>query len=491
MRAGQLHRAELAHDRSRVIAQLFLPGEEESAAPHTRAAEIVARVMALPAAAVERLAAELIGTFEVRHADARAVFEAHADAVGSRLRTPLGELSEARRTVLGASFTSEFAVEGAALCNPSAVAHPDQTCLAPGALRVAVAVRCIGEGHISSIGFVEAVIGADRTWTFAPRASPLSRPRLAHAAWSLDHFRASLDLEGFFDEVASAVMGRLGAIFTAGDLEDALADLPMSLTARSDGARQAEVLRALVNSSYRAQFDADSLLSQRTLMPVADEENHGMEDARFVRFTDADGAVDYRATYTAYNGREIAPRLLTSPDLRGFTVHRLAGDAARNKGMALFPRLIGGRHLALGRTNGENITLARSDDGLSWSEDGLLCAPREPWEIIQTGNCGSPIETESGWIVLIHGVGPLRTYSLGALLLDLEDPGRIIARTSMPILEPEGELSEGYVPHVVYSCGGIVHDGVLWVPIGIGDARIGVFSVGVDELLEQMESGPA
>ena len=211
-----------------------------------------------------------------------------------------------------------------------------------------------------------------------------------------------------------------------------------------------------------------------------------MEDARFVRFTGADGITGYRATYTAYDGRDIAPRLITSPDLREFTIHRLTGSGAHNKGMALFPRLVGGLHLALSRTDGENISLATSVDGVIWDDAGIVHRPTELWELVQLGNCGAPIETESGWLVLTHGVGPLRTYSLGALLLDLEDPTHVIARTREPLLKPEGEMRDGYVPRVVYSCGGIVHDGTFWVPVGVGDSRVQVYSVGVDELLASM-----
>lgn len=484
MSVGHLHDVSLVPDRSRVIAQLFLPGEEPPPAP-SRAAAIVARVMTIRSTAIERMARDLVDAFAGRHADPAALFAANADAVGARLQMPM-ELGEARKVVLGASVTSEFAVEGAALCNPSAVAHPDQTGLREHELRVAVAVRSIGEGHVSSIGFVEAVIGADRTWTFEPRASPLSRPEVAHADWSLDHFRASLEQEGHIDEISHAVRELLATTFTAADVDDALARLPASLTEQTGNARPGNALRELAGSSYRASFAADTGLSQRVLMPVAAEEHHGMEDARFVRFTETDGTACYRATYTAYDGRAIAPRLLTSPDLREFTVHRLVGDAAHNKGMALFPRPVHGRHLALSRTSGENISLARSDDGLAWTLASVVHEPQEPWELIQTGNCGSPIETEHGWIVLIHGVGPMRTYALGALLLDLDDPARVIARTTQPILVPDGDLREGYVPHVVYSCGGILHEGVLWVPVGIGDARIGVYSVEVDELVSAM-----
>ena len=213
-----------------------------------------------------------------------------------------------------------------------------------------------------------------------------------------------------------------------------------------------------------------------------------MEDARFSRFVGDDGAVEYRATYTAYDGHQIAPRLLLSPDLRRFRTHRLAGGAARNKGMALFPRLVAGRHLALCRSDGENTSIACSADGYGWSDPHPLHAPAQPWEMLQVGNCGPPIETDRGWLVLTHGVGPMRTYSIGALLLDLDDPSRVLGRLADPLLAPSDGEHDGYVPNVVYSCGGLVHDGRLWLPYGIDDSRIGVAWVPLEELLAALTS---
>jgi len=215
-----------------------------------------------------------------------------------------------------------------------------------------------------------------------------------------------------------------------------------------------------------------------------------MEDARFVLFTDDDGRVEYRATYTAYDGHAIAPRLIVSPDLCRFSIHRLSGPAAVNKGMALFPRRIGGAQYALTRTDGENVSVARSDDALSWADVALVHRPTELWEIVQSGNCGSPIETDRGWLVILHGVGPMRQYAIGALLLDLEDPTRVLSVLRTPILVATEELREGYVPNVVYSCGAIVHDGTLWLPYGVGDSRVRVASISVAELLEATAPAP-
>lgn len=478
------HDAELHAEADRVIGQLFLPGEE-SAATHSRATEIVARVLAIDDNDVEAAVAGLMNDFSARHPDLGAMFLAHADAVSSRLTGPI-ELSHSRRLLLGASFTAEFALEGAALCNPSAVEHPDQSGLEPGQLRVAIAVRAIGEGHLSSIGFAEAVIGPGRTWTFCARQVPPWRAQVRDGDWSLEHFRAIAEHEGILNETSHVILRELPAQFSAADLNVAVASLPTELSSRPGSRGQIEALRAIAASAYHASFPVESELSQRVLTPVAAEEHRGMEDARFVRVVDVEGSVGYRATYTAYDGRDIAPRLIVTPDLRDFTIHRLAGNAAHNKGMALFPRRIGDKHLALCRTGGENISLAESEDGVVWTLTGTVHEPREVWEVVQTGNCGAPLETERGWLVLAHGVGPMRTYVLGALLLDLQDPSRVIGHTSLPILEPRPGRSDGYVPNVVYSCGGLIHEGVLWIPIGIADARIGVCSIGVAELLAAM-----
>ncbi len=478
------HPGHLDHDPARVIARFFLPGDGLPSS-HSRVTQIVARVLARPPAETEAAADFVLADLSSRHPDAAAMLTAHAHAIGARVFDERS-LSDAETIVLGAAFTAEFAVEGAAVCNPSAVVHPSQDGVGPDELRVAIALRCIGEGHVSSIGFAEAVIGADDTWTFGERAMPALAPVVSHGDWSRHHFGRALEHEGHLTDLADAVLDKLPKRFTVAELELAISLLPEQLAARPDSREPTQALRDMAGSAYHATFSADSPVSARTLLPVAAEEKNGMEDARFVRFTAGDGAVGYRATYTAYDGRDIAPRLITSPDLARFSIHRLTGTGARNKGMALFPRLVGGRHLALSRTDGESISLAASDDGVIWDDLGIVHTPTEMWEVVQLGNCGAPIETPEGWLVLTHGVGPLRTYSLGAVLLDLDDPSRVIARSTSPLLQPSGDLQDGYVPRVAYSCGGIVHRGILWIPVGIGDSRIRVYSVELTALRESL-----
>jgi predicted GH43/DUF377 family glycosyl hydrolase len=478
--------AGLCPDPARVVARLFLPGEELGSA-RSRAGQVVGRVMSLAEDEVERLAAGLLRDFGGRHHNYQELLRRHASIVSAHTEEA-GELTAARTLLLGATFTAEYATEGAALCNPSAVLGPDQGGLRHGQARVALSVRGIGEGHISSIGFCSAVVGPGAQWSFEPRLLPVCAADTTPASWRKAHLRAVLADQGHLDELAKAVLHALPAKFEGADLERALAEAHRDLLTRAGSAATADLLRKVVSSAYNASFARDTDLGQRILSPSADEESNGMEDARFTRFTDDDGTAEYRATYTAYDGRRIAPRLLISPDLRVFRAQRLAGPAARNKGMALFPRKVHGRHLALSRSDGESTSLASSADGYVWDRPVLLQEPSAPWQLLQVGNCGPPIETDQGWLVLTHGVGPMRVYVLGALLLDLDDPTRVVGCSRTPLLSPGRDEQDGYVPNVLYSCGAFLHDGLVWIPYGIDDCRIGVAYAPLGEVLADMSS---
>jgi predicted GH43/DUF377 family glycosyl hydrolase len=476
--------AGLRPDAARVVARLYLPGEELHRA-RSRASQVVDRVMSLAEDEVERLAAGLLRDFSGRHHDYTGLLRRHASIVSAHIEEPR-ELTAARALVLGATFTAEYATEAAGLCNPSAMLSPDQAGLRAGQARVALSLRGIGEGHISSIGFCSAVAGPGAQWSFEPRLLPVSAADTTPAGWRKDHLSAVLADQGHLDELAEAVLYALPAELEAVDLERALANAHPDLLARAGSAATADLLRKVVSSAYNASFARDVSLGQRILSPSADEESNGMEDARFTRFTDDDGTAEYRATYTAYDGRQIAPRLLISSDLRVFRAHRLAGPAARNKGMALFPRKVHGQHLALCRSDGENTSLASSADGYVWGPPVLLREPSAPWEMLQVGNCGPPIETDQGWLVLTHGVGPMRVYVIGALLLDLDDPTRVLGYSRTPLLSPGRDEQDGYVPNVVYSCGAFLHDGLVWIPYGIDDCRIGVAYAPLGEVLADL-----
>jgi predicted GH43/DUF377 family glycosyl hydrolase len=353
---------------------------------------------------------------------------------------------------------------------------------------VALSVRGSGEGHISSIGFCSAVAGPGAQWSFEPRRLPVSMADITPATWRRDHLHAVLADQGHVDELAEAVLHALPAECDGAELERALARTHRDLLTRPSSPATADLLRKVVASAYDASFARDAGLGQRVLSPSAEEESNGMEDARFTLFTDEDGTAGYRATYTAYDGRRIAPRLLISSDLRVFRAHRLAGPAARNKGMALFPRKVHGQYLALCRSDGESTSLASSADGYVWDQPVILQEPSAPWEMLQVGNCGPPIETDRGWLVLTHGVGPMRVYVIGAILLDLDEPARVVAYSRTPLLSPGPDEQDGYVPNVVYSCGAFLHDGLVWIPYGIADCRIGVAYAPLGAVLADMSS---
>lgn len=475
---------ELLPDAARVVARLFLPGEGITPAP-SRAGAIVRRILELPEDRVAREAERILQDFGPRHPDLAAQLTRHADTVAFRTEVP-PRRDAGFSVLLGAAFTAEHAVEAAALCNPSAVPHPDQSDLGAGELRLAIALRAIGEGHVSSIGFVSAIVGTGDRWRFSDRATPLVQAEIGDGEWSRSEFRRALQSDGRLNQLSAAVVRALPERFTSSQIETAIAAVPPELTRRRDAHLDLESLRALAWSAYSAAFDPSTRLSQRVLMPVTEGESNGIEDARFVPFVEDDGTTEYLASYTAYDGRSIAPRLMRSPDLATFTTHRLVGSAAANKGMAFFPRRIDGSRWAVTRTDGENISIARSADGLEWTDVATLRTPTQLWETVQLGNCGSPLETDRGWLVLTHGVGPMRRYSLGAILLDLDDPTRVIGHCADPLLELPADQRDGYVPNVAYSCGGVIHDGRLWLPYGVDDQRVRAASVDVAALLDAM-----
>jgi predicted GH43/DUF377 family glycosyl hydrolase len=476
----------LLADPRRVLPRLFVPAPDLP--ERTRTEAVIDTLLQIDPAEAEQVAVELMDDFAGRHHDLEGTLRSNAHVVVSQAGHP-HEVDGALELLVGAVFTAERSVEGAALCNPSVVVHPDQEGLEPGRLRVAVSLRAIGEGHVSAIELCTAVVGPGTTWSFQPRGTPLVPPRVRGAGVTREHLRAMLRDEDRLDVLAHAVLEALPSQVAAHDLETVLEDMPVDLLIHPGAGDTAQLLRRLVASSHVMTFPDDVTLCQQVLLPADPQESQGMEDARFVRFQDDEGTSGYRATYTAYDGRHIAPRLLVSDDLRTFRSTRLTGPGARNKGMALFPRPVRGRLFALCRVDGMTTSLTSSPDGVTWGEPVHLEGPRSVWQLLQVGNCGSPLETEHGWLVLTHGVGPMRRYAIGALLLDLEEPSRVLARLEKPLLCPEDGEQEGYVPNVVYSCGGLVHEGTLWLPYGIGDARIGVASVELDELLGSMTPG--
>lgn len=477
----------LAADPSRVIARLFVPGHEGFDHQDSRVTAVLTRLLALTDEEVQASLDDLCTRFDARHADILATFEQHVDAVSDRL-DPTVELSRSRRLLVGAAFTSEYAIEGAALCNPSMVAHPDQAGVADGCLRIVMSARAIGEGHRSSIefrtGMVDAAGGAriDAPSRFAGTG------HIEPALFDGEILRAELYRLDTGTENADYVFDALGPSFTAAELSHQVDQLESHAATRRNVGRTVALLRGVAERSYGVSFPVDSALSERVLWPAMPAERHGMEDARFVRFTEDDGSVAYHASYTAYDGVVISQQLLTTTDFRTFTSAPIIGAAAANKGLALFPRRINGRYAALSRWDRETNAVAFSNDPHRW-DDAVGCqVPTRSWELLQLGNCGPPIETDAGWLVLTHGVGPMRTYGIGALLLDIDDPTRVLGRLREPLLTPEAGERDGYVPNVVYSCGAMLHAGTVVLPYGISDAAIGVATVPLAELLDALRA---
>ncbi|MGB2920071.1 MAG: glycoside hydrolase family 130 protein [Mycobacterium sp.] len=472
----------LPADPSRVIAQLFVPGQQEYELADSRAGAVLRRILALSEDDVRAALDDVVARFDKRHRDLAGTFRRHARELADRLDTDAA-LSEDRMLLLGATFTSEYAIEGAALCNPSLVAHPDQSGTEPGSLRFVMSVRGIGEGHRSSIEFRTGVIdaaGGVTVDTPVPYATVGSvRSTLLDGAV----FRSELVRLRVGGEAADYVLDALGDRFTRADLDEQLDKLQHHLRTRGHALQTISQIQAIAERTYAVEFGPDIPLSERVLSPAMAAEAAGMEDARFVRFTRDDGAVTFYATYTAYSGSEIAQQLLETEDFRCFTSTPLVGRAAANKGLALFPRLIGGRFAAVSRCDRESNSIAFTDNPFQWTDSVPCQRPTEAWEALQLGNCGPPIETEAGWLVLTHGVGPMRAYRIGAILLDLEDPTRIVGRLREPLLSPAADEQDGYVPNVVYSCGALVHAGTLVLPYGINDAAIGIATVPMPELL--------
>jgi predicted GH43/DUF377 family glycosyl hydrolase len=471
-------------DDRRVVIKLFVPGEDAQLVQN-RASGLIERILQLDEEEIARLLDDVLARFAGRHHDICSVFQHHYDLVHHRVPSEI-ELSPAARALIGAYFSHEFAVEAAALCNPSMVPHPDQSGLEPGQLRAAISLRQIGEGHISSIGFCTAVLGPEDQIRMEDREGPLMIGQRVGAEHMLHQLVAAL-IDAEIDNEASAyVLSALPERFDDEEFEEVIGHVPAELLSRSTTQGTLDRIRHLVGDDYAVIFPATTPMHQRILWPATPAESNGMEDARFVQVIDPDGRPAYQATYTAYNGRQISGRVIFTRDLRHLEVTSLHGPAARNKGMALFPRYVNGRKMALCRSDGETLGLAVRDEQHRWQHAAPLLVPHRGWDLIQVGNCGSPIETEAGWLVLTHGVGPMRRYAIGAMLLDLENPERVIADLPEGLIDPDEVEREGYVPNVVYSCGGLVHDGRFWLPYGASDVRVGFASVALDRLLNRM-----
>lgn len=473
----------LQPNQSRVLLRPFNHGDAR------KTGQIIGRILALPEEQVARLLEGISASFCPRHQDLHKSLLERCDQLRDIL-PPMESLSAARRLLIGSCFVAEYSVESAALFNPSIVRHPDQSGIPAGALRFVLSLRATGEGHISSMTFRTGIVHPDQRIEILAPSPFLTEPRQIVNPWYekplFDRKLGELNLDV---EFTRRVMDNLPHPFALEQLRDALRAeqyrLPDGLTQKDQTAAQG--IWMLARSNYEVEFQPEREMSERVLFPVTPSQRNGIEDARFVCFQNDDGSHNYYATFTAYDGRIVVPELVETPDFLHFRFITLNGPAAINKGMALFPRKIGGRYVMLSRQDNESTSIMFSDNVHFWNEHTLLMAPAFPWEIIQLGNCGSPVETEAGWLVLSHGVGPMREYCIGAFLLDLEDPTKVLGRLREPLLKPNAAEREGYVPNVVYTCGFLVHQDHLIIPYGLADHATGFATVPLAEVLAAIE----
>jgi predicted GH43/DUF377 family glycosyl hydrolase len=385
----------------------------------------------------------------------------------------------------------EYAIESAAIFNPSIVEHPDQTKLQPGEKRIILSFRATGEGHISSIIFRSGIIDKNNNVIFEERGKMLDEAeKIVKHVYDKLAFKEKLEEMKFYDNTLSpyVILDKLNDRFTYKELKKVVEDTRKSYPFSEIETLTLEQIMWLASSHYEIEFSMDTALSERVIFPISATEKNGIEDARFVRFVDDDGSIKYFATYTAYDGSVIMPKLLETETFYYFTVSPLQGEIAMNKGMALFPRKIKGKYAMLGRIDGASNYISFSDDYKVWNDAIKIQEPKYPWELIKIGNCGSPIETSEGWLVLTHGVGQMKEYVLGASLFDLDDPTKEIGRLKSPLMVPNTEEREGYVPNVLYSCGAMINNGDLIIPYGISDFASTFACVKVQDLLQALKN---
>ncbi len=468
----------LMPDSARVIIRPFIPSDPD------RIKAVLGRAMAMTEKQVTLELAAVHREFEARHYDIEALLLDHYTKIRPHIVSKKA-LSRTRQLLVGALFSGEYSLESAALFNPSIVPHPDQDEVPDGGLKFIMSLRATGEGHISSIEFRSGNVAPTGHISLDPVSRYVAMPHVVpNPSYRKKSFILKFNEMGFANDFANAVMAPLGDYFTRSELNESVG------TVRHDNQppthelqRTLDCVQWLADSNYELRFPSKLGISERIIFPVSPNESNGIEDARFVRFVEDDGSVIYYATYTAYNGKAILPQLIETEDFLNFRVLTLNGSAVQNKGMALFPRKIDGRYAMLSRQDDENLFIMFSDNPHYWNNPEILMRPDGLWEAVKIGNCGSPIETKAGWLVMTHGVGPMRKYCIGAALLDLDDPTKVIGRLRKPLISPEGMEREGYVPNVVYSCGAILHGDQVILPYAMSDKFTAIASVPLDELL--------
>ncbi len=389
------------------------------------------------------------------------------------------KLSDDKKLLLGAYFSKEYSIEAASLFNPSIVQHPDQRFLKEGLLRFILSLRATGEGHISSIEFKSGVIDENNEVHFDSESRFSTLPKK-----DLNRKFSRKFLTDNMQSVKEEYISKFPESFTISEAENVCESLTGNVASKYT--LEVQEVRDLLDSNYQIEFPEATQISERVIFPSSKSESHGLEDVRFVRFTEDDNSIKYFGTYTAYNGNSFRTQLIETLDFKRFKIHTLKGKGIQDKGMAIFPRKVKGKYVITSRQGGENLYIMYSDDLYKWEKYELLKTPEEPWQYIQIGNCGSPIETEKGWLLITHAVGAFRRYTMGAMLLDLDNPSKILGSLKKPLLEPNEEEREGYVPNVLYSCGSLVHNGDLIIPYAMSDSATGFAKVKLIELLDEL-----
>jgi predicted GH43/DUF377 family glycosyl hydrolase len=477
------HGVSLVPESSRVILRPFIPSSVH------RITTIIGRALALSEEDAAADLDEVLKDFDSRHIDIESALFGNYERVVPHIFTQR-PLSRERKLLIGALFSGEYALESAALFNPSIVPHPDQGGVPGGGLRFILSLRATGEGHISSVEFRTGLVSPGGDISLDPVSRFVSVPEIdPNPSYQKTPFVVKLHEMGFDNGASAAVMEPLGESFTRSELNRSVVRTRRETLPVTQGLTNTlTCIQWLADSNYEIHFSPKLAMNERVIFPVSSNESNGIEDARFVRFSEDDGSVMYYATYTAYNGHAILPQLIETKDFLHFRVLTLNGKDVQNKGMALFPRRIDGCYAMLSRQDDENLFIMFSDNSHYWSDPKMLLRPAEMWESVKIGNCGSPLETEAGWLVTTHGVGPMRKYCIGAALLDLHDPTKVIGRLREPLLVPEGTGREGYVPNVVYSCGALIHGRDVILPYAMSDRAAAIVSIPLDELLAALRA---
>ncbi|HAL82882.1 MAG TPA: glycosidase [Mucilaginibacter sp.] len=474
-------------DPKRVIARFFFNGND-------RAKDVIKLVMEISEEIAFGIVSPILQEYSKRHRNITRILDRSCSKLKpffAELGIDYKSLTEYRRLLIGSYFTHEYSIESAAFFNPSIIADPDQTELQGGNKRVIISFRAVGEGHISSIAFRRALIDQNNNITVLPAGNYIDEAEIVrNAVYNRKLFFQKAAVTQINIDVIKELETKLDAHFEYSNLRKVILDSQNLHESQIEKIEYDKILW-LADSYYEIIFSLDTDISDRVIFPISEYESRGIEDARFVEFRDEDGSCVYYATYTAFDGALIMPKLLQTTDFYHFKMMPLYGEGAQNKNLALFPRKINGKFAMISRIDGYNNYIMYSDKINIWGKPILLQQPKFTWEFIQIGNCGSPVETEHGWIVITHGVGPMRKYVLGASLLKLDDPTIEIGRLKDPLLVPNSDEREGYVPNVLYSCGSIVHNGKLIIPYGVSDSSTAFAEVDLQELINKLEMDTA